>query len=241
MQKRKNSAKLKIIKFIKVILIFVALVYPLLILATHGFNLYYDKTFHSMDILQSVYAYKLNSLVFSVFVVSCCAFAIRFFCKIDSKIKEIIFMSGLLFYLIPYQIIFFVKCIEKLKYFLSIVEDFSKLEWVPYVYALTDLVLLPISALFMSIWIYIIFAINKNTSLKITLATFLIYLLEIVMVKFDYPISTRVCIVWTPALLLWLATAADITFEGFGYKLVEKSLNVVKSKFYKNRDSKKQA
>ncbi len=147
-----------------------------------------------------------------VVVISLVALIIRAIAGIETSLKKTLFAFGTVFYLIPFQVLLIIIV-------LSIFQNFSAIEWnTSRVWATSVYT----ASLGMSLWIYRILVSRKNTLFKTTLAVFanaLLVFASFLPIFFSTSWSFILAITFVFA---WLATVADITFEGFGYKLVAK-------------------
>ncbi len=171
--------------------------------------------------------------VCGIFITAIWAFIVRSLCGIDTNLKKTLFTFGVLLYLLPYQIALVILNTRTLEVLASDSSVLANLDWLQKITVLTSDVAVPILALLMSLWIYRILVSRKNSKLKVLLAILSNILFNTAAIlAFESTKAFEIYITWA-ILAVWLATAADITFEGFGYKIVEKSLEFIKSKLKK--------
>ncbi len=168
-----------------------------------------------------------------IFITAIWALIVRSAGGIETNLKKALFTIGLLVYLLPYQIALVIINSKTLEALANDSSVLTTLEWLPKITILTSDVVVPILALLMSLWIYRILVSRKNSTLKVFLAILSNILFNTAAIlAFESTKTWEVYLSWG-IIVAWLATAADITFEGFGYKLVEKSLNFAKEKLCK--------
>lgn len=176
-----------------------------------------NESFFSMAILECI------TLV-CVFV---CAFAVRTAFKIDTAAKKILFVLGMLFYIIPHQVLLVVICVDLAQNgagencALSGKNLFAV--WTSVLY---------FGTLAMSLLSYKILAARKNSAFKAALAVLgnlLLAAAAVAPMVFESAFGKYeqwqiyVCFALAAA---WLATEADIVFEGFGYRIVQRLLRL---------------
>ena len=143
------------------------------------------------------------------------ALIIRLVCGIDSSIKKVLFALFLIFYLLPHQAILISICITILQSTDIIEWDLLK-TWTSILYMMN---------LVMSLCIYRIIVSRKNSKIKITLACMTNFILVIAsIVPFTTETNINFVYIAFALMLVWIATLADVVYEGIGYKIIEKLL-----------------
>ena len=206
---------------LKTILMLVMLALPMLSNHVYGATIFLYKTifngnilalFNPNDITEAFYANAIWEC-FTITLIGIYALIIRLRCDIDTPIKKTLFAIGLVFYLIPHQALLISVCLTILQAN-DIIEWNILKSWTAMLY---------IATLVMSLWIYRILVARKNGKLKITLASLSNIILGISAIfPFLVEYSPVVVGVSIGAIVLWLATIADITFEGLAYKTIQK-------------------
>ena len=206
---------------LKTILMLVMFALPMLSKHVYGATIFLYKTifngnilalFNPNDITEAFYANAIWEC-FTITIIGIYALFIRLICDIDTPIKKTLFAIGLVFYLIPHQALLISVC-------LTILQANDVIEWN---ILKSWTAMLYIATLVMSLWIYRILVARKNNKLKIILASLSNTILAISAI-FPFLVEYSPIIVWVSigAILLWLATITDISFEGFGYKTIQK-------------------
>ena len=170
------------------------------------------RLFNPTDIQPEFYANSVWECANIVFI-SIYALIVRLICDIDTNLKKVLFALSFVAYLLPHQAMLVSICITILASN-DIIEWNILKSWTAISY---------ISTLVMSMCTYRVIVSRKNNKLKINLVSFTNLLLLVASVLpfvteyNQYLIYTSFAIVF-----VWIATIADITFEGFGYKIIEK-------------------
>lgn len=171
-----------------------------------------NESFFSMAILECI------TLV-CVFV---CAFAVRTAFKIDTAVKKILFVLGMLFYIIPHQVLLVVICVDLAQNGALSGKNLFAV-WTSVLY---------FGTLAMSLLSYKILAARKNSAFKAALAVLgnlLLAAAAVAPMVFESAFGKYeqwqiyVCFALAAS---WLATEADIVFEGFGYRIVQRLLRL---------------
>lgn len=178
-------------------------------------NIINGQIFTGIDIYST--AFKVNAILLAIttFAILLLAAITRTVSDIDTRIKKTLFVAGLLLYLLPTQVATLVICADIA----------GKHDEIPWNVFLSTISLSYFATLAMSLWTYRILVCRKSPMLKVWLATAANLMLVAAAVapyigNFN-PLKTYAALALTA---VWLATAADISFSGFGYKAVEKLL-----------------
>ncbi len=187
------------------------------ILTSFDASLHPNESFFSMAILECI----------TLVCVFACAFAVRAAFKIDTAAKKILFVSGMLFYIIPHQVLLVVICVDLAQNgagengALSGKNLFAV--WTSVLY---------FGTLAMSLLSYKILAARKNSAFKAALVVLGNLLLVAAAINpivcesaFGKYEQWHIYVSFALAAA-WLATEADIVFEGFGYRIVRRLLRL---------------
>lgn len=178
-------------------------------------NIINGQIFTGIDIYST--AFKTNAVLLAIttFAILLLAAITRTISDINSGIRKTLFVLGLLLYLLPIQVATLAVCAD-------IAGKHNEIPWNAFISAVS---LSYFATLAMSLWTYRILVRRKSPMLKVWLATAANLILIAATIapyigNFN-PLKTYAALALTA---VWLATAADISFEGFGYKIAEKLL-----------------
>lgn len=157
---------------------------------------------------------KVNILSESVWVAGIALYClvIRAIAGIDTPLRKTFFAFGNVFYFIPFQVTLIIIVV-------SIFQNFSAIEWnIQRIWATS----IYTSTLAMSLWIYRVLVSRKNPLFKTTLAVFANALIVLAAIIPFLLVANWSYMLAIALIIAWIATAADITFNGFGYKIIAK-------------------
>ncbi len=156
-----------------------------------------------------------------------CAFAVRSVFKIDTAIKKILFVLGMLFYIIPHQVLLVVICVDLAQ---NGAGENCALSGNNLLAVWTSVLYFAVLA--MSLLSYKILAARKNSAFKAALAVLANLLLAAAAVcplvcesAFGKYEQWQIYVCFALAVA-WLATETDIVFEGFGYRIAQRLLRL---------------
>ena len=152
--------------------------------------------------------------------------AVRLLAGIDTNLKKFMFAAAKIFYLLPLQFALLVLFVAILQ---TEVPDWHP----PRALSATFF----FASLAMSLWTYRILVSRKNPALKVVLAplsNFILFAGGFAVMFQNHSAHVYISFALQAA---WLAASADITFEGFGYRLIQKAIDKTTSKIFRRQSA----